>query len=81
MRGYASQRDCDQEQFQSPLTEVLAAVSTGGPVARAVLLQLQAATAAAPTPAGPLQPGDDVAAAVAAAASAATVQLSAARSS
>ncbi len=77
IRGYASRRGCDQEQFQSQLTEGLAALSTGGPVARAVLLQLQADTAAAARPAGPLQPGDDVAAAVAAAASGATVQLSA----
>ncbi len=30
MRGYASQRDCDQEQFQSQPTEGLAALSTGG---------------------------------------------------
>ena len=79
VRGYASRRECDPERFQSELTEGLTGLSAGGPVARAVLLQLQADSdpAARPATPAPLQPGADVAAAVAAAPSGATVQLAA----
>ena len=78
IRGYAASRGCDPRGFQASLAQGLGSLSAGGPVARAVLLQLQADTDAGPRPRpGPLQPGDDVAAAVAAAKSGATVQLAA----
>ncbi len=79
VRGYSSRRGCEPEQFQSELSEGLTGLSAGGPVARAVLLQLQADSdpPARPATPSPLQPGADVAAAVAAAPGGATVQLAA----
>lgn len=76
IRSYAASRGCDPQAFQTDLAAGLQKLRAGGPVARAVLLQLRAQTAT-PPPSGPLRPGADVAAAVAAAPSGGTVQLGA----
>lgn len=77
IRGYAADRGCAPGKFQTDLQAGLRRLTAGGPVARAVLLQLQADAAGSPPRTGPLVPGDDIAAAVAAAPSGATVELSA----
>ena len=77
IRGYAGRRGCDPQGFQSDLAQGLSGLRAGTPVARAVLLQLQADSAPAPPRSAPLQPGSDVAAAVAAAPAGATVSLAA----
>lgn len=74
IRAYAAGLGCDAETFQDDLSRGMQELSAGGPVARAVLLQLQADEAGG-VAAGVLAPGDDVAAAVAAAPSGATVEL------
>lgn len=74
IRGYAADLGCDPEVFQDDLSEGLERLTAGGPVARAVLLQLQAEDSGSATKPS-LAPGDDVAAAVAAAPSGATVEL------
>ncbi|MFP5219895.1 MAG: right-handed parallel beta-helix repeat-containing protein [Actinomycetes bacterium] len=73
VRAHAASIGCDPEEFRDDLTEGLRGLRAGGPVARAVLLQLQGGR----PPDGPVPPGGDVAAAVAAAASGSVVELAA----
>lgn len=73
--AYAVSLGCDPGRFQADLTQGLARLRTRGPLANAVLLQLRAQSGGATAGHDPLQPGDNVAAAVAAAPSATTVRL------
>ena len=75
IRAYASSRGCDPRAFEADLATGLRTLRTGGPVAKAVLLQLRGAPA--PRAGAALRPGDDVAAAIAAAPDGGTVLLGA----
>lgn len=77
LRAYAGQSGCDPERFQDRFSQGLAALATGGPVARAVQQQLVADAAGRRAPTGELASGDDLASAVAATASGGTVRLQA----
>jgi hypothetical protein len=78
IRGYAGEIGCDPQEFQAGLADGLAKLATGGPVARAVLLQLQAdAVPGRRAPRGPIEPADDLAAVVAGAASSTVLELAA----
>jgi hypothetical protein len=66
VRSYAGSLGCDPERFRDDLAAGLQQLTAGGPVANAVLLQLQADAAGTPQPAT-VAPGADLAAAVAAA--------------
>jgi hypothetical protein len=74
IRGYAAILGCDQKVFRDDLVAGMRTLKTGGPVAHAVLLQLQSQTSGTPAPTT-VAPGGDLAAAVAAAAAGATITL------
>lgn len=76
VRAYASDLGCEPGRFRNDLSEGLASIDAGGPVASAVLLQLRA-DAAPVGRSGPLAPGQDLAAAVAATAEGGVVELAA----
>ncbi|HWH28238.1 MAG TPA: right-handed parallel beta-helix repeat-containing protein [Mycobacteriales bacterium] len=73
VRAHAASIGCDPRAFRDDLTAGLRELRAGGPVAQAVLLQLQGGQA----PEGPVPPGGDVAAAVAVAPADAVVELAA----
>lgn len=76
LRSYAADLGCDPASFRDEVAAGLQGLTAGGPVANAVLLQLRAdADPAAARRTGPVSPSDDLAAAVAAAAAGATVEL------
>lgn len=75
VQAYAASLGCDPREFAADVAEGLRELRAGGPVARAVLLQIR--SQADPVPSGPVPPGSDLALAVAAAEPGATVQLSA----
>lgn len=64
LKAYAASRGCDAARFREDVVAGLRGLRTGGPVARAVLLQLQAGSSGL-APSTSLRPGDDLAAAVA----------------
>ena len=75
VRAHAASIGCAADAFRDDLAAGLRELRAGGPVARAVLLQLQGGTS---SPAdGPVPPGGDVAAAVATAAPDSVVELAA----
>lgn len=76
LRSYAAELGCDPGDFRDQVAAGLESLTAGGPVANAVLLQLRADTAPAGT-VDQVPVGGDVAAAVAAAPSGATIELAA----
>lgn len=76
LRGFAASRGCDPARFRDDVSTGLRRLKTGSPVARAVLLQLQAGTNGA-TPRTTVRPGEDLAAVVAGADKGAVITLAA----
>lgn len=77
IRAYATSHGCDPVAFQQVLSSGLQRLRTGGPVARAVLLQLRGPARNKAPGSAALRPGDDLASAVASAPSGSTVVLGA----